>query len=266
MNKRKTLTKSEALIPDFSHPEVRKKGKNYFKFFLKIFLSVMLITFILCFLFSYELFNIKHHSVTGVIYTDSVKINALAKNIYGKNIFLASKFILAYNCRHINEVQSVQIKKKLPNTILIKVKEYTPACCFSTDSGKYLVDSDGYVFHKLKDNEKTVSIPVIIHKKNNIILGANVNDITDFQTEFLYDLARTSYKNHLNIAKIEILNRYQVIMYTENGILIKFGPTADIVDKCYLLKQIYSKKKSILNKIKEIYILDSKTATYKLKS
>jgi len=55
------------------------------------------------------------------------------------------------------------------------------------------------------------------------------------------------------------------MLLTNNNMLIEFGPAAEILDKCYLLKQIYIEKKELLDKIKQIYIINSNTATYKLK-
>lgn len=244
----------------------RKKGKNCLPILLYICIFIGALIYGLVFMFTSDYFKIKNYTVKGCVYCNKKPIDSLADELIGKNIFLMNKMIFAARSSKQNEIDYITIDKQFPDRLEIRVYEIKPALCFSTPSGKYLSDENGNFFHKIKDGEKLTGFPTVIHSTDNIRTGNNINSINDFQTEFLYDLARCIYKNHLDIRSVEIKNKFQVIMYTNNGILIKYGATADITDKIYLLVHIFRTKKSIINKIKEIYIIDKETATYKLRA
>lgn len=368
MKKRKPIINERGRIPDFSNPQVRKKGNKGLLKLVYFLLIIIFITSVLSFLFTYEKFNIESYEIKGVKYSNKSNIETFAKQYINRNIFTMNKLSLVYSCKKINEINSVTIKKKLPNKIIIIIKEEEPCVCFKTPNGRFLFNKEGYCFHKLKDNEKTIHIPIILSQNLNISQNSNIKDIStkdeifilktpndeyfinseyicygkvkksdsidnlniletdkkikigkkyqykdflyvsptntyiiqegvckpvldkketenlpkiisknninindkfnlfkNYQTNFLFNLGKTVYNNNLNIASIYIKNDCEVMLLTNNNMLIEFGPAAEILDKCYLLKQIYIEKKDLLNKIKQIYIINSDTATYKLK-
>ena len=280
--------------PDMSLDELKKEKAKLTKFFLGTILGIALLTVIVTFMFSYEGFNIVDHDINGITYCVPGSVDKIAAECHGKNIFSINKHKIYKQYLQIREIEDVQIKRKLPNKIVINIKEKQPVCCFKTPSGKYLLNNQGLCFHKLLNTE-TVTAPTIAYDYNKIVVGSNI--LTDFDPEnvvknkdkkekltkedkdkiskekekifeaqFLFNLAKTCHNNKLNVRSIQLKNKYEILMVTNNNMLIKFGAIADIVDKTYLLKQIYKEKHDLLNEMKEIYIINSTTATYKLKN
>ena len=284
--------------------EKKRKRKDIFICIYGI-LIVALLSVGIFYLLTNERFEITNHEIKGIVYANPGLIEEAATKCHYKNIFILNKQKIIKQKKHIREIDKITVKRKFPNTIIIIVTEKKPVCCFQTKSGKYLITNKGLCFHKLSEKEKINNIPMVIDNNNLISLGNNiVNDITEektknhtkklkeleskkhkkhtdkektvvknkilkqqiFQEQFLFELARTCYNNNLNIKKIIIKNQWEVILWSGNNTIIKFGSTSDILDKTYLLKQIYLQKKDILKDMKEINIINSRIISYKLKN
>jgi len=246
--------------------EKRKFNKVAFLFFLKLFLVISLLSAIISFIYTYEAFEIRYSNINGYKYANYKSIENIIKSRYGKNIFALNKGALEKNIDNLVEVKDTKIKRKFPNTLNVKITEFTPIVCFKTPYNKLLIDSDGYIFHKVNEKDKISNIPIVASTNIKLKTNRNINDSDDFHTIFLYELSKACYDNNLNIKGIKIKNSFSVVMYTNDNTLIKFGATADIPGKVNLLKHIMIKKRHILKDMKEIYIIDDKTATYKLKT
>ena len=300
--KRRPATSSSDL-PDFVQTERNKtktikKNKISFIILLYIFLGIIIISGILTFLWTNKIFNIKDHDITGITYSAPSSVDKIAKSYHGKNLFRVNKRKMKKEYLRIREIEDVKIKRKFPNKIIINIIEKKPVCCFKTPSGKYLITNSGLCYHKMNPTEKLIPIPTVVSSNNKIVVGINIKkDLTPlsikkkdenishktgaelkkeeeilkrekteiFQTLYLYELARICYNNKIGISSIQLKNNCEVILISNNNIIIKFGATADLLDKSYLLKEIYIQKKDELKKIKEITILNFEKATIKYK-
>ncbi|MBQ7258280.1 MAG: FtsQ-type POTRA domain-containing protein [Abditibacteriota bacterium] len=300
--KRRPIAQSSEL-PDFvqterKKPKVIKKNKLSLMILVCAFLTIVIVTCVLTFLWTNKIFNIKDHDITGITYSAPGSVDKIAKSYHGNNIFRFNKKKMRKEYLIIREIDDVQIKRKLPNKIIIKIIEKKPVCCFKTPSGKYLITNSGLIYHKMTPKEKLIAIPTVVSNNNKIVLGMNIKkdliplseknkdkthkrktgaelkkeeDILKrekteiFQTLYLYELARICYNNKIGISSIQLKNNCEVILISNNNIIIKFGATADLLDKSYLLKEIFLQKKGEFKKIKEITILNFEKATIKYK-
>ncbi len=293
-------------LPDFvqtekterKKPQVIKKNKLSLMILVYVFVAFVVFTCVLSFLWTSKIFIIKDHDITGITYSTPGSVDKIAKSYHGNNLFRFNKNKMRKEYLLIREIDDVEIKRKLPNKIVIKVIEKKPVCCFKTPSGKYLITNSGLIYHKLTPKEKPIAIPTVVSSNNKIVLGMNIKkdliplseknkektskrktgaelkkeeeilkrEKTEiFQTLYLYELARICYNNKIGISSIQLKNNCEVILISNNNIIIKFGPTADLLDKSYLLKEIFLQKKGDLKKIKEITILNFEKATIKYK-
>ena len=87
-------------------------------------------------LFLVNKIDIKNNSI--------IKKNEIEKklaNIYKKNIFLIKKSDLEEPLKNIDFLERVEVNKKYPNTIIVKIFETKPVAIFFKNKTKYLLDS-----------------------------------------------------------------------------------------------------------------------------
>ena len=69
------------------------------------------------------------------------EINEKLKHIYGKNILFIDKNDIAKPLKSIDFLEKIEVKKKYPNTILIKLYESKPIAILFKKNEKYLLDN-----------------------------------------------------------------------------------------------------------------------------
>ena len=69
------------------------------------------------------------------------EINEKLHNIYGKNILLVNNFDIEKSLKKIDFLDKIEVKKKYPNTIIVKIYETEPLAVIYKNSKKYLIDN-----------------------------------------------------------------------------------------------------------------------------
>ena len=87
------------------------------------------------------LFKIKNIEIKNNLLIDKNKIKEKLNNIYKKNIFFIRKKDIVDPIREIDFLEKVEVKKRYPNTIIIKVFETKPVAIIFKNKVKYLFDS-----------------------------------------------------------------------------------------------------------------------------
>ena len=135
----------------------------------KIFLSLV----ILIFLTSYNpnksdlileennnFLKIKEIKIINNVLIEESEIKNKLEEIYKKNIFLLDKKDIEEPLKSINFFKKVEVKKKYPNTIIIKIFETEPVAVFYKNEAKYLLDSSSnlIIFENNMNFDKLPSI------------------------------------------------------------------------------------------------------------
>ena len=105
----------------------KEKRLKIIKAILKIILFIAIIAGIAAFLLVSPVFNIKEISVSGNNKIQATEIESLSQLNIEQNIFRFSKETVKNNIKQNAYIDSVEIKRKLPNKIEINVTERTPA-------------------------------------------------------------------------------------------------------------------------------------------
>ena len=89
-----------------------------------------------------------------------IKINEKIKEIYNKNIFFINRKEVEEPLKGINFLEKVEVKKKYPDTIIVKIFETKPIAIIYINKDKYLLDnlSNLIVFESNKNFEKLPTI------------------------------------------------------------------------------------------------------------
>jgi len=105
-------------------------------------------------------FKIRNIEVIDIKIIKKNEIIEKLTNIYGKNIFFIKKKDIVEPLKSINFIEKIEVKKKYPNTIIIKIKETSPLGVLFKDNTKYILDSSSnlIIFDEFLFNKKFPNI------------------------------------------------------------------------------------------------------------
>ncbi len=109
----------------------------------------------------YDFFKIKEIKIVNNFLISKQKIEEKIKVIYGKNIFFISKDDINKSVENIDFLNNISVKKKYPNTIIIKVFETKPIAILFKNKEKYFIDNLGKLI-VFKDDINLNNLPNIV--------------------------------------------------------------------------------------------------------
>jgi len=122
----------------------------------------------------------------------TLKLNPL----YGKSMILIKRKDIEESLENVNFLEKIEVKKKYPNTIIVKIFETKPVGIFFKDKVEYLLDSSGNMI-PIENNREFAELPNIIGKgaENNIInflneLKQNKFPINNIKNFFYFKIGR----------------------------------------------------------------------------
>ena len=136
----------------------------------KIYRSILLlILFIFLSTFNPTKFNFLKTKEDSIFKINSIKVinNSLINekeikkkldNLYKSNIFFLKKTEVENPLSGIDFLKTIEVKKKYPNTIIIKVIETIPVAIFYKNKVKYLIDDSSNLV-LFKESEKLKNLP-----------------------------------------------------------------------------------------------------------
>ena len=146
---------------------------------MKKFYRIILLILVLIFLSTFNpkefnlissdnnsLFKIKNIEVKNSLLINKSLIKQKLENIYKKNIFFTSKIDIEEPLKNINFLERIEVKKKYPNTIIIKIFETKPVAIFFKDKKKYVLDSSSNLI-AFEKNINLNSLPRIFGEEAN---------------------------------------------------------------------------------------------------
>ncbi|AKA70239.1 cell division protein FtsQ/DivIB [Clostridium scatologenes] len=206
----------------------RRKRKRIKKIFM-LFVLLLSISITLCLKHPY--FNIKNIEVSGNRNISSKEIIDLSRLSKGNNVFYINVRNGENNILSNPYISEVQIKRKLPSTVQINVKE-REALFYNTKDNKYfIVDKNGVVLQK-KDNIKEmhlVKLDGFDYDKSEIgkVLKNDDKSKIDIVTD-LGDIILNS-KNTIGITYIDLNSTIDIKIYF-GDMCVKLG-RSDKLDK-----------------------------------
>ena len=166
--------------------------------FYKIFLLIISLVFLTTYnLSKFEedvenkstFFEIKKIIISNNFFIKEEEIISKLKPLYNKNILLIKRKTIEESLKNINFLEKIEVKKKYPNTIIVKIFETKPIGILFKDKKEYLLDSSENLI-EIPNKKDFIGLPNIIGQgaKNNIInflaqLKMNkfpINDIKKF--------------------------------------------------------------------------------------
>ena len=251
-NRKNPNKKKRKLYKKISPEEERKrrirkeKRLKIIKAILKIILFIAIIAGIAAFLLVSPVFNIKEISVSGNNKIQATEIESLSQLNIEQNIFRFSKETVKNNIKQNAYIDSVEIKRKLPNKIEINVTERTPAYQIKFGNAFAYIDEKGNI---LEINEEDLKLPLVTGYKTQVedFKAGNMmqeEDVTKLDT--VNSIIRVSKSNEIYdmITSIDITNDEEYkVEFKGEGKTAYLGDASNINDRILLLKEILLKEK-----------------------
>jgi len=138
--------------------------KKIYKIFLLLFLLIFLSTYSFNQLDldfnEKKFFNIKFIKIENNFLIKKEEIKQELEHIYDKNIFFISKIDLEKPLKKVNFLNKINVRKKYPDTIVIKIFENKPIAILYKKNNKYILD-DGSNLISYEDNNDLSILPII---------------------------------------------------------------------------------------------------------
>jgi cell division protein FtsQ len=206
------------------HRVKRKKPFYKNKFFL-VFILVLIILGISFYIFSFApFFQIKEIQIYGekTIPANDLK-TALNEKIEKRIFSFLSKSIFLINPKKIEseflqkypKISKIEIKRKLPSTLILNIQEREPVAIFLVDDKKFFVDSTGIIFEEAQSEDNFLKIRTS-DVFSNIELGRKV--ITKELMAFILDAKEKIQQNfQLKIEEAFIVSEERINLKTSEG-------------------------------------------------
>ena len=130
-----------------------------------------------------NLFRIKNIKIQNNLLIKKSEIEKKLQNIYKKNIFFIKSADIEEPLKEVNFLKKIEVKKKYPNTIEIKIFETKPIAVLFKKKAKYLLDSSSNLI-SFDSNINYSSLPYVFGE------GAENNFLN-----FFYQLKKNNFPN-----------------------------------------------------------------------
>ena len=130
------------------------------------------------------LFKIKNIEIKNNLLIDKSELKKKLYNIYKKNIFFIREKDIEGAIGGVDFLEKVEVKKKYPNTIIIKVFETKPVAIIFKNKVKYLLDSSSNLI-SFEDSANFNALPSVFGEdaEKNFISFLNQLRKNNFPTE-----------------------------------------------------------------------------------
>ena len=246
---KKKLKDDNKKITDINKQKSRKRMKTFLKW---IIIITVVIASIILFLMS-PLFNIKFIEVENNNIITTEEIIALSGIKEGENSFKINKFITKNNIKKNPYIEDIEIKRKLPDGIVINVKERVPTYLLEVEDSKYAyINNQGYI---LEISSMKLNLPIIKSYKTTEIKPGHRLIIEDLEKlETVLKIMENAKANQISdlITQIDINDEADIILYLESeGKTVYIGDATDINTKILLLKKCIEGEKG---KVGDIFL------------
>lgn len=124
-------------------------------------------------------FKCEHIKIEGVKYANKDDIKKAISTKIGSSIFLESPEEIRETIEKISWVRTAVVRRKLPNTLSIRVVEYQPIAYWQVDQHLFLIDSHGVIIQAERHRNLT-HLPVITGEKAAEKFPQLIKEIEDF--------------------------------------------------------------------------------------
>jgi len=200
-----------------------------------------------------DFFSVKEVHTVGLNSISEDEVLRLMGTVKGENLFLADTEALAQKIKLHPLVDQVEVKKKLPVTLVIQIQERVPVALILNKDGLVEVDSQGIILRFYETWPK---------KDHPILTGIEVPDTIGPGQQIehpqlakgLLLLGQAPEGLSALFGEVHMASDGQVFLYLTSGVEVKLGHGDQFTEKLKLLKELIgsTEYKSVENAIKYI--------------
>lgn len=198
--------------------------------FLYAITLLMLLTVGLALFMQSSFFTIKELEIQGLQGIPEGELRQLTSGIQGENLFLFDSDGLQRKISVHPLVQAVDIERKYPDTIVIRVSERSPAALVVVDNGVLEVDTQG-VFLRRLESWPEVDYPVISGIAVPETVGPGQPIESAELSAALKLLQQAPPELPAQIGEIHVNAVQQITLYLTSGVEVRMGWSEDWEDK-----------------------------------
>ena len=227
--------------------EIKKlKRKKRINIIIKSLVLLVILVGGCAFALTSPIFNIKTIEVLNNNIVSSEEIISLSELKTGENIFQFSKIKTKNKIKENAYIESLQIHRKIPNTIQINVEEREPK--YSVEfMGKYAyINTQGYILEISEDSKGLVIIQGITTNEEEIKPNNRLNTDDLIALEDIIKIMNVAKENNIEtkITSIDIINKNDYSLYiNEEKKRIYLGDNTNLGNKILHSITIMEKEK-----------------------
>lgn len=215
-----------------------------------IILIILLIGAIIYFMMS-PLFNIRQIVIEGTSKINTQEIESLSQLTTGQNIYNFSKTKAKEKIKENPYISTVEIKRQLPDTVIIKVTEREATFLIEFGNAYIYLDNQGYA---LEISEEELDLPILsslsanlsefkpgnrLEKEDLLRLEQVITIISAIKSNELYD----------KLIKIDVADTTNFVLTMEDKKTVYLGDTSNLNVKMLYLKKILESEAGIEGEI-----------------
>lgn len=231
----------------------KRKRKNPILFLIKWTSVILLLIGTIIFILTTPMFNIKNINISGIEHLTEEQVISLSELNKNENLFKNSKSKITSNIKQTPYVESVIIKRKLPDTIDIQIKERKRSYMLKFVNGYVYIDTQGYI---LEISKEKLKLPIISGYKTEEDKISEGNRLITEDLENLNNVLKiTNSLEEIDVAKeiitnIDISNKEDYTVYLESEKkTIHFGDASNLSNKILYVKAMIDSEKDIEGEI-----------------
>lgn len=185
--------------------------------------------------------NITSVELKGAKLTDAKAIEKITGAAVGSNIVLFRKASMLRKIADHNEVQFVKMGRKYPNKLWVRVWEREPCAAIINDGHWYLIQSDGFVFHKTSAVPKGAPM---VHLATATPLKPGQRCQSPAVSSVL-QIIRIAAQHQTEFRKIIVDQFGDICLNMDSDLCVKLGQPDEIARKMSLLRHALLERPSI---------------------
>jgi len=193
-------------------------------------------------LFTTPKLSVRSVDVKGVRLADAKIVESAASRAIGHNILLTRTGPIIGDVCRLSEVSRVRMGRRFPNRMWLRVWEREPAAVMATARGLFLVQRDGFVFHKV--SALPTNVPVIqVAGNEQFVPGRFVRSESAKCALEVLEIARGKA---IKLGQISVDPEGDICLNMGSDFCVKLGEPDEIERKMSLLQKMLAHRPSIV--------------------